>query len=559
MLKNSYCIRLNLLYISSFFILLYSTTLRSENNFNEPTFESHIPTYFEAFVDTLFMDEFIPNEPIISSATRADLSPEEIILLIKLVNGLELLQEQFFLRTNILVMRDPLDLPLFGQFKRPLKKRSLRFTVQPFATKANKLNFTSTETDLASYLALQEDTILEKLRNSFAPIHDLSPDLYLDTDLIFGLFKNAAVEQRRVGGTFTLEKRTRHWYFKGELPFYYLERNLFLTDKELQALEDEFGARTPEEQEKFKKLHIISDKLGFGDFRFQAMHQIFKNTYATVDLGFYTTLPIGFAFGKGFRGSSFDRPSNLPTLDLDRLFDIINNPTPQNQLTAFSTLSNLGLEALDRLSANLLDMPLHNGRHIGLALALNSVSHLGKFLHRAWARHLHWYYGASLEYLLPAYERRFFINKVDTQGFESRDFDDAAQAADNLDFLTQQALKRFFLQAFTTKVSPGIILRSTSRLEYNKKRWTVHIGTDSWLKTADKLTDIQAAPAIINGLDIKKAKPPFAFQSAFFAGFMYRFEKPRTALELGVNGYATTFTRGIGHEYGISLILQSSF
>jgi hypothetical protein len=94
----------------------------------------------------------------------------------------------------------------------------------------------------------------------------------------------------------------------------------------------------------------------------------------------------------------------------------------------------------------------------------------------------------SLECLLPVKEKRFFVNKVDEEGFAQRNFNDTDQATDNLNFLAQQSIERFFLRAFPANIFPGFIFHSNSAFAYKGRFWDGYIGTDTWVKTAEKLT-----------------------------------------------------------------------
>jgi hypothetical protein len=95
---------------------------------------------------------------------------------------------------------------------------------------------------------------------------------------------------------------------------------------------------------------------------------VVRKENSSLSCGGLLTLPIGFRVKGGLRGSTFKRPSTYPTLDLLNLFNTIDDPTLADQQEVFAQVTNLALEALDRLSANLLDAPLHNGRHVGIGI-----------------------------------------------------------------------------------------------------------------------------------------------------------------------------------------------
>ena len=328
----------------------------------------------------------------------------------------------FFYVSNITNQRSLLDYPTFEPFCCYLHQWVVGGHI--FYNHMHRSNFTKDSTNLCSYLALSQPSFIGAIQNTIDQVKDLFSDdnFNIDIAMIFGLFETMTVQQRRAGIMFNAERISKRSNFRFFLPFYYLERNFFLTDEERAAVEAEFGVLGEEEQEEFQKAHFVSDKLGFGDTRLEWDRKFRPHKRFSFRLGLQATLPTAFRVVKEFKGTNFPRPREYPPpFDFCCLFELVNefinaegNPEKQQEIQqqGVDILTCTLLGALDRVAANLLDVPLGNNGHVGLGIYLRTKLKLRKILpKRKWAQNLTWNGRISLEYLFPNRERRFFFQK----------------------------------------------------------------------------------------------------------------------------------------------------
>ena len=94
--------------------------------------------------------------------------------------------------------------------------------------------YTSDSDRLSSYLALCEESILEKIESALEPfIPDLQAKGFeADFRTIFSIISNMAMQQRRVGFMIHGERLIKDWHIRFLFPLYYQELNYFLTPDE---------------------------------------------------------------------------------------------------------------------------------------------------------------------------------------------------------------------------------------------------------------------------------------------------------------------------------------
>jgi hypothetical protein len=483
--------------------------------------------------------------------------PASIILdLIKSIGGIQIIQENFFLKTNVLTTRSLLGLSMFTpriQF-RP-KKWSVIGNL--FYTYTHRLYFTESSDRFDSYLALSKESLLNALENAIKKLHMFAVNFEFNPTTIFGLFAKMGIEERKVGFMFDIRRTWDQGDFRILFPFYYLERNYYLNDKDKKKLEKEFGATNEQEQSNFQRKHLVSDKIGFGDTDLEYLCQVFKNRFTAIWMGPSVIVPTAFRVFNGFYGSLFPTPSNFPTVDTELLFSLIEDQSLSNQKKAYEMLTNLATEALDRLSSNVLDAYLGNGGHFAVGLLWESKIGLDQFFKKFWAHKIDIDSRFSVYYPFPAYEERFYINKVNLALFEARDFNDDSQAEANLAFLTDQLIQRYFLRAFRTRVQPGVVMRSFSELTFKSRYWHWQLGSEFWLQLGEKLQHPQDPTAY--DVNVWKAKVPLAYQSTLSAGATYLMKGHLDHWYIGLNGEWTFSNHGVGQHWGLSFFIKTDF
>lgn len=513
------------------------------------------------FADLDPIESAIFDSPEITPSFQVKMTPQDIITIIETIGGFALIQEPFFLHTNRLNKRSLLDNAFFVHSSHnPSKTKGWEFITHAFYLYTNRSFFTKDADHLSSYLALNEETLLEKIENTLDMFRLFNPNFEFDIRLVFSLFTNMTIEDRNSGFMFDATHRTEKSFFRIAIPWYYLERNFFLTNAEKKLVEQEFGAFDETEQEDFQKEHLVSDKFGVGDTRIQFGGELGHCRYASFLMGGQCTLPTAFKWFNGPKGSIFDRPNTLPTLDTDFLFDLIADPSLANQEKAFDIITDLATGALDRLAANLLDTPLGNSKHIGIGTFGYITLDLDEYIDSSVGQSQNFLQASySVEYLFPTQEKRFFINKVNTAGFAARDFDDTKESANNLDFLTNELIARYYLRAFDAYIQPGIIIHLTGDYLHTRDRWAIHIGNDFWFQSQEKIHWIHAQNDDYQMVDVEKARGPLAYQNTLFGGIVYSIKRPSRTWILNLDMQTTYMNKGIGAPWGITVGIKTYF
>lgn len=490
------------------------------------------------------------------------LPPQEIIEFLLELGAIAILEEPFYLRTNEFNSRSLLDQPIFEP-KRCCYQEGWTIGADIFYNQTDKSKFTASKTGLGSYLALGQETLLEKVENlidMLRPLFDEDP-FNFNVRRVFNILSRMTVQERRMGAMFELDKRWEKIGLRVLWPFYWRERNFSLTPAEKRAIEQEFEPGNPREQEKFQNKHFISDELGFGDLRFEFDFRIACMEKFRPHLGFFGTIPASFAVAKRLRGNTFPRPSFLPTFDFDRLFDLAcMTITDEVKEEAFEMVSNFFLCALDRLAANLLDTKLGNRHHPGFGVLFRNSSCAGDFIKHPCAKNFSFRNRLSIEFLFASTEKRMFIQRSDPEAFAHRDFNDPAMAEENLTFLEQELIDKYYLIGFDSKIQPGMIFRWTSKICYEGECFGAYLGNDWWVQGHETIKRVEAPDFYLQHLAFYKARKPLPYQYKIFAGISYKLERPHRTWYLGLNGETTAgWSGGIGEDYTFSFNFEATF
>jgi hypothetical protein len=504
------------------------------------------------------------------------IAPQDILDVLKLGAGthMELLQQNFFLRTNPLNVRNILDMPVFEPATiYPPSRWTLGGHL--FWNKTSKSKFTDDKTGLQAYLRILQPNFLDVIENELNDLFGLL-DLEVDIEALLKLFRNMTVEDRRTGLMFHGECFWKQLTVRFLLPLYYHERNLnFQTEAEKDAVIAAFGLDPDLGNTDFQDAHFVSDQIGFGDARLEVDTIIMNAEKYRIRLGGMATIPMAFAFKKGIKGTYFKKETavqnlrfaelNLDTIingeiDLDNLFDLTS--TPSGAQEALDTLLDFLVGSIDHMNATLLDTSLGN-HFFGIGPMFRTETRMDVFFkNSAWAEKVWWLGRGSIEYFFPRTIKRFFDQAIDYNNFAGRDFCDPAQADNNLEFIEQQLTDRFYPRYLETRVQPGLLFRWTGRFVFQKNNhWSFFIGSDTWiqLKESFSANSINAPADIIGFLRVEAAKSPQPYQGKIQGGFIYEWERPKRDWLISLNGDYTLFDSGVGHDYTISFNVETHF
>ena len=542
-------LRSSILLLFTVFTLIYTQILHPMEEFD-----------LDDFVNDPSWDQFLEQNEF--SMTK-NIDPADILsILILQLKILDILKEDLYCKTYPLNYRSLLDMP----FVRPYrwhKERDRKFGLQLFYNQTSRMFFTKKCDSLYSYLAICNPNLLRKLSEltSQEIIRDQFPNFNLDPLCVFPLFKNMTIQDRRAGFMFSGSHRWRWLTFRALVPLYYLERNFFLTDEERRKVEDIFGAQS---DTTFQDQHLISDKLGVGDTRLIFAFHIIRRENIALNLGFQATVPTAFAFTKGVKGSSFEQWKKIKHrhFSLEELWNLAQQGGKAG--TEYGTDFFLG--ALDTLSANLIDAELGNNQHPGIGFFMQTRSRLSFFFKRPWAHNIKYKGTLSFEYLFPKSEHRFFLIKTDKNALDENLYDDEraqndpAYARGWLTLIEETFTNKFYPVSLNTRVQPGIIFQWTSNLFYERGPWRFQIGTDWWIQGPTSLEAVDV-PQYIGSpcIDIKKAEPPFAFQSKVCGGIFYSLKRPAHEWNISLYGDYTYWSKGIGRDFTLSFNVELDF
>jgi len=521
-------------------------------------------------LDAFFNDEEIDYfaEHTNFNATKANNPAEPAAALVDL-GILSILQEELFLHTNPLVTRSLLDYPIF--LPQRLYERPWTFGAHLFYNQTTRAVFDDNSTAICSYLAIQSPTLLTKLDSIATTL--LPNELTLTPSNLASLFKNGTINERRTGFMFHMQHQSDRMRFRSMTPVYYFERNFFLTEPEQLAIEKALGKASEDEVELFAKNHLICDKIGVGDTRLNVDGIVYESEHAQVRLGALTTLPTAFTIGRAFLGSTFKKVEKRPILDIETLYyQAKGNQAQKDQ--AQDTIKTFALGVLDNLAANLLESELGNNKHIGIGGYYESKMALQKFIKLPWARNFTIRSRASLEYLLPKTEKRWFVECNDqilydnlnlnrsTEAISTDIENDPVYAQAVLNFIQDQIVDILYPFTFKAFVHPGIILRSTSKLMYEVPSWGFFIGSDFWLASSEKLNNIKVIPAGPDrppNINVEKARKKLAYESKIFGGAFWKVKRHNHEWLLSLNADGSSFGSGIGSNFTLSFNVELNF
>ncbi len=511
--------------------------------------------FFDFFDTDADLASHLVCNPISPNTTPADV----VNFLIDDLDALCILQQDFYLRTNELNQRSLLDYGIFL----PQKFYCSPWEVGAhlFYNQTTRDNYTRTSTQLCSYLAIFQETLLQELQRR---IEDLDPPV--DVRAIVPLFRNMTVQERRTGFMIHGMRRWGPYRFRFLFPFYYNESNFFLTPEELDVIQAQLGITDPAEDMDFARKHLIADKFGFGDLRLNFDFPLARTGGVRTKLGLQATLPTAWALKKGLYGSSFCKLCRGPILDFCKIFDLA---IEEGDFEAVQQIIEpFALAGLDHFAANLVDTPMGNGGHFGLGAYIRSKTPLSTIINRPWAEHIMMRSRISVEYLFPKTQRRYFIEACDQLRFAALGLDrptnvireqvdeDPFYARTVLAFLEKQFTDKIFPFALPVKVRPGIIFRWMTKYMYEAQRWGYFVGTDTWLTTKEHLSDIRIPRGFPELLNRKIARKPFGYQVGIMGNLFWKLEHNWM---LSLNGEYNFASTGIGHDFVLTLNFEHVF
>lgn len=507
-----------------------------------------------------YLDECGSPDELMKGSTQCVPCSDVLDTLIVQLNALPLLAQELYLKSYYLNFRNIVDYPAF--YPHMLMKRSAQFGVDLFYNQTSRMYFTSDCDGIASYLGITQPDLLEKLSQCFCLVQSEFPDFSINPVNILPLFQGMTVQERRMGFMMHGDKRHHNLTFHAHVPFYWLERNFFMTDKERARVEKAFEPSTGAESDKeFKQEFFISDKLGFGDTRVNFDWCIYKRNKMHMNVGFQATIPTAFAIQKGLLGNYFQCNLKRSYLSFQQLFSFTEEDTAQ----ATKMVTDFFVNTFNNLAANLIDTELGYKKHFCIGPTLQANSPLTFYIKQPWARRIRLKWHLAVEVPMPAMENRRYMKWIDPDAFDPSNFDleraadDEKYACERLAFLQNTLTDRFFPYIFPTRIWPGIIINSFSRYIYTNEPWTITVVSDTWIRTKEHFMHLHKCAGAPRVLELCKAHRPFAYQSRLGLAVGYALERPTHTWHISLYADAAYASSGIGKDFTGLFSVEANF
>lgn len=474
----------------------------------------------------------------------ADIAIETLLAL----NVIDLLKVPFYKHSNSILNRNIHDLPTFNWVD--IRPGCLNLSVLPFYNQTSKLFFTRSSPFIKSYLNITGEDFIDAL----TAIVDVA-DPTIQPEEILPLFQNVKLQERRAGLYFRTGAHQNQWDLEFSVPLYYIERNFFLTPEEIEeisfspALRDLSEGSSNSEAEELLTEHLVSDRVGIGDFRIHALYAPWHTDTTRWSVGGFLTLPTAFSFTQGIIGGSFCKFRNIPFFDLEEIICTtlqVGELIPE-QIQVKQQLTDLAFSVLDNLTANVADTSLGNNGHVTIA----PIAQYEQFFCDEWGVRAQ----GSVQYVVPAKERRYFIKKIDPDEF-NRDFTNPVDAVANLAFIRRKIIDNFFPTVFNVTVKPGPIVDLNAALFWNYQAIRAVFGYDFWWQGQER---IEVSKQQAKNFLVDRALNPSGLQHKIFASVDLSFPYCSGIFYAGLRGDYTFSGHGIGKDFTLAINLAFSY
>ncbi len=377
--------------------------------------------------------------------------------------------------------------------------------------------------NMEGYLNLFDPTVMRKIDLEIAQENGI------DVPKTMNLFKNARVEQRRVGFLFNLWKKF-NWFNIGlELPFYAVERNYNIPPEDIQEIEaaDVFEHSSDEKIEK-KAIHqyVLETRLGIGDTRLTLGFDAVNCDRARIVLGTKLTLPTNATFSSGFIGSNFKEKVQRCYLNLEEIIEKFTSESESEKEEAKDETTCFGIKAVNQMGALLLSTQLGSKRFEAGAY-IEPTFHVDNQVTVFGAFRANW--------LAPHTVSRFILETINCSDFDDGNFDPdtwgdipeaekEARAETQLQFLNNRLRNWLFPCCYRVNLRAQQEYQFTIAALFNfTGNWKWKLGYDLWHKTAEKSRIVKQNGAMTNTSCIKlcQALQPYATQQKLFTKFEY--------------------------------------
>lgn len=488
---------------------------------------------------------------------------------VPVINVPAILKENLYKRTIGPVARRPLvDEPTLQMYC--FDNDYISFTIQPFYNYTPKVFFTEHSPYIKDYIDLTNKNIINELSTAQFKIKELlnNPEA-IDINIpgLLGLFEHLKLQQHRVGVMLGFCRQYPRFNLSYRIPLYYLVEHFFLTEEEIERIENNkfftvdeslLGITKKDRVEQFAHQHLVSDRIGFGDSRLIALANFYENCNSELWVGVQLTIPTAKKFKRGILGGKFNNCAAAPPLNIKQLFNLAFCPENgtieqmQAQIVIQQELFAFLIGALDRLSTILINAPLGNGKHWGIGPEVDFRYQFNDY----WSMHS---YGV-IEAFSSHKERRFFLVKKNPADFK-RNFRDEEMSEQNLAFLNTQIINTLYPQGVSIQIKPGPIVKLRQSFMYDTPHFHGLFGFDFWAQGKEHFGDFKLDCDPCGPLALNKGRHGAAYQGKLFGEIGYY----GTAFYHCITWHAlftldaTIFNQGIGKSFTVGIRVGIDF
>lgn len=404
------------------------------------------------------------------------------------------LLNNFFLQSNRLVSRNINNYPFALHYDWNVSDQNI-FTTNLFANGCRQKYLSSNGNTLESLVDFEN----QGLEDILATVAELTGGILAEASTL-DLFAPGRIEERKMGALFQYMRRNENWFFRAQVPFMYVERNLQFNQAQKDAIynsplvqilaawaNNNSGNLVPQKQ--LAEDFFVVDQIGFGNIHLGGMHDLINTHDFQLKLGGYIELPTEWTFKKAIKGNWYAQDNSgrnpLIMIAIDPNSVIAGTPLNQAQL---DMLTAFFLGAVNEMSANVLATSLGNSKHTALAIQTDF----------AWYPFEKAYFQGYFagQYMLPAQEQRFFIKKAGTSYTDliasvNPLAPTNTQVVEVVNGFAQQLQDRLYPYAFTTEVQPGLMFNLFASVEIPHKSWHFSLGANGWYQAQETLFNIQ--------------------------------------------------------------------
>ncbi len=464
-----------------------------------------------------------------------------------LVNLPAILSQNFYQKTTgPVTRRSLLDEPSLRDYV--LDNCLLHIIVHPFYNYTPHMTFWGNASRLSPcYLHVSDQVI-----NQIEGLLNLANLPAIDTKTLVGFLDGFKLRQHRAGIMFGIGSTHKNLSLSFRMPIYYLAEHFYLTDEEQELIGNFISGlglfsndmTSQEEGEEFGKKHLLSDRVGTGDMRINAMFDLHNTCRDHFWFGVQMTVPTAATIKAGLIGTKFNPCAPIPPFNMQEIINLLvcaSGDIEQRAARAQveTIVGNFFIGAIDRLSTVLFNAPLGNGRHFGIGPQLDWVHELNEY----WSIQTY----AAFEGFSRHKEHRFFLINKNPVDFK-RDFRNEANADENLAFLNQQIINTLYPMGLRIDIRPGYLGKFATSFVCEGLKFHGLFGFDYWYQGPEK---IFVNGQVIKTYDVYDGTRTPAHQGKFFCSFGYRnlYHCDRVFLDLEFAGDFNIFSRDIGKSY----------